>query len=321
MDIVGPFKPSKSGNKYIITAVDHFTKHLEAEAVEDIEATTVNEFTLNHFYFRHGSPEILFTDNGKQLNVAHLNQLILNSLGSVLKNSTPYHPQANGQVERVNGILKDIISKYSNASGSEDWDNFLSLAVFSYNTSVHSLTGFTPFYLLHGREARSLFDNNLPDITLPKDLNKKHIDYAKELVERLKSANGMTKEHIHNRLSLYNKPKVVLESLQLSRDKLFNVKPRFNINDLVYVYTPVIRDNKIKKLATFWEGPYRILRVINALVFEVLIKNKPSLIHVARLKPCYVRRSSRTRSMSQPTIIDNNINQIIVDCNINDLYD
>jgi hypothetical protein len=263
----------------------------------------------------------LFTDNGKQLNVAHLNQLIFNSLGSTLKNATPYHPQANGQVERVNGILKDIISKYSTSTGSDDWDNFLNLAVFSYNTSVHSLTGFTPFYLLHGREARSLFDNNLPDIILPKDLNKNHIGYAKELVERLKYSTELTSERINNRLSIYNKPKVILESLQMTKEQLYNVKPRFNVNDLVYVYTPVIRDNKIKKLATFWEGPYRILRIVSTLIFEVLIKNKPSLIHVARLKPCYVRRSSRTRSMSQPTIIDNNINQIIVDCNINDLYD
>ena len=64
MDIIGPLPRTARDNRYIITVVDHFTKHAEAYALQDLEAATVARVFLNEFVARYGVPYILHTDQG-----------------------------------------------------------------------------------------------------------------------------------------------------------------------------------------------------------------------------------------------------------------
>ena len=73
--------------------------------------------------------------------------------------STPYSPWVNGCVERMNGTIAQLLSSYSN--GASDWDIVLPFALFAYRTSTHSATGFSPFFLMHGREATVPCDTSL----------------------------------------------------------------------------------------------------------------------------------------------------------------
>ena len=78
--------------------------------------------------------------------------------------TTVYHPQCDGLVERQNRTLQDIISSFVSAH-QDDWDNWVSLALYAYNTSCHESTGFSPYVLVFGRTARTPLEIDL-DIPL-----------------------------------------------------------------------------------------------------------------------------------------------------------
>ena len=66
--------------------------------------------------------------------------------------SRAYHPQTNGLDERMNQTVTNVIVKYLNPD-QDDWDEHIDAILFSYRTSIHASTKFTPFYLMCGREA------------------------------------------------------------------------------------------------------------------------------------------------------------------------
>ena len=68
--------------------------------------------------------------------------------------TTAYHPAGNGACERVNRTIKRGLQKMLNERNLEEWDTILSHVVFAYNTSIHSTTHFTPFFLMFGTEAK-----------------------------------------------------------------------------------------------------------------------------------------------------------------------
>ncbi|GFV31941.1 transposon Ty3-I Gag-Pol polyprotein [Trichonephila clavipes] len=75
--------------------------------------------------------------------------------------TTAYHPQTNGLTERFNKTLADMLSMYVDVE-QKNWDEILPFVTFAYNTAKQETTGFTPFYLLHGREAETTLDTMLP---------------------------------------------------------------------------------------------------------------------------------------------------------------
>lgn len=82
-------------------------------------------------------------------------------------NTSAYHPQVDGLVEKFNGTLTTMISMYV-SDDQDDWDQHLPYVLFAYRTSVHASTGCTPFFLLYGHEARFPID-----VVLNPDLNPK----------------------------------------------------------------------------------------------------------------------------------------------------
>ena len=74
----------------------------------------------------------------------------------VLNTESAYHPQTNGLDEWMNQTVTKAIAKYLNPE-QEDWDEHIDAILFSYRTSVHASTKFTPLYLMYGREAQLYF--------------------------------------------------------------------------------------------------------------------------------------------------------------------
>jgi hypothetical protein len=77
--------------------------------------------------------------------------------------STPYHPNTNGVVERVNGVLGNIITKMTEGT-REKWDEFVKSATFILNARRHSVTGYSPFFLVYGISPRLPGDTHPPCI-------------------------------------------------------------------------------------------------------------------------------------------------------------
>jgi hypothetical protein len=120
IDFIGQVYPSSSkGMKYIIVATEYLTKWAEAKAVkvDDVKATAT--FLYENVITRFGCPKILISDRGKHfLNEAIENMASLFQINH--QKTTPYHPQTNGQTERVNQTLVRILRKTVHDS-KKDW--------------------------------------------------------------------------------------------------------------------------------------------------------------------------------------------------------
>lgn len=150
VDIVGPLPLTEEGNKFIITLQDDLTKFSYAKAIPNHEASTI-ACKLVTFITLFGIPEAILSDQGSDFTstvIKELNKLF--KIRHVL--STPYHPQTNGALERSYLTLKDYLKHYINQN-QNNWDQYVELAMFTYNTHVHKSTNFTPFELIFGHKA------------------------------------------------------------------------------------------------------------------------------------------------------------------------
>ena len=109
MDIVGPLPRTQRGNRYILTVVDHFTKHVEAYALPDQEAVTIARIFLNEFIFRIGVLYIIHTDQGANFE-SHMFKELFQLLNINKTRTSPNHPQCDGQVERMNRTLIELLA-------------------------------------------------------------------------------------------------------------------------------------------------------------------------------------------------------------------
>jgi hypothetical protein len=139
MDIVGPLPVSQSGNKYILVCVDYLTRWPEAIAMPNQEAATVARAWVDHVINRWGIPKAVITDQGSNFTSALLSAVYAR-LGISRRSTTPYHPQANGLVERFNRTLKDMLTKVASTAKLE-WDNALSYVLAAYRSYPHASTG------------------------------------------------------------------------------------------------------------------------------------------------------------------------------------
>ena len=153
MDILGPLPMTARGNQYILVMSDHFTKWVEAVPMTNQRAETVAKACVDEVVTRHGVPSKLLTDQGRNFE-ADLMRQVFNLLDVRKLRTSPYHPQTDGQVERLNRTLKQILMAYVNKDHS-DWDVHLPLDLFAYRNSEHSSSGVSPFKAVYGREANT----------------------------------------------------------------------------------------------------------------------------------------------------------------------
>jgi hypothetical protein len=138
--------------QFVPVAVDYFTKWVEAKALANITAPTIQKFFWQNIVCRFEVPRELTVDNGKQFDYYSFKEYC-KTLGTHAKFSLVYHPQSNGAVERANGLIFSRIKKCLFDQKKGKWINELPKVIWSHNTIVSRATGFTPFHLLFGTEA------------------------------------------------------------------------------------------------------------------------------------------------------------------------
>ena len=144
MDFITELPPS-SGHTGILVIVDRFTKAAEFIACDSaMTAEGTARLFLDYVYRHHGLPRDIITDRGTQF-TSKFWRAIMGQLGVKLNLSTAFHPQTDGQTERVNQILEKYLRAYVN-SRQDNWVELLPLAQFCYNSSYHSSSRMTPFY-------------------------------------------------------------------------------------------------------------------------------------------------------------------------------
>ena len=107
-----------------------------------------------------GAPQELFSDGGKNL-WSGVVQAFLRTVGTKHKGSSPYHPQTNGKVECLNGILEDMISKYLVGKPTRLWDQYLNQALFTCRICTNHTTKISPYFLVYGQQPHLLWDSHV----------------------------------------------------------------------------------------------------------------------------------------------------------------
>lgn len=147
IDFLGKYPRSKNGNAYIFIVVDHMTKFVFLKAMREATSKNVIAFLVNHVFHDFGVPEIIHSDNGKQF-ISKEFKLMVEQYDICHMKTAFYSPQSNA-AERVNQSVLAAIRAYLSEDHRE-WDIHLPSIEIALRTSVHSATGFTPFFALFG---------------------------------------------------------------------------------------------------------------------------------------------------------------------------
>jgi len=247
-----------SGSKYVAIATDYLTKWVEGRALPNKTAASIAGFLYEDIICRHGPPKELLSDQGTEF----LNQLvdtICDLFGTTHRVTTPYHPQTNGLTERFNRTLINILGKTIHQYPDAEWDEMLTSALFAYRTMNQSTTGYTPFYLLYGREAMLPLEFSLPTHQLvastPKDNNPQSDLEARLLMLRgkLTEAQEKAQQKITWAQQIYKQR----HDLQRDQKKI----PKFKIGDQVLKLRVELGDAKRYKLEPSFDGPFYIHEV------------------------------------------------------------
>ena len=251
------------GYEYVLVVIDQFTRYAQTCGTTNKSAKTVAQKIFTDFVSKFGIPHSILHDQGKEFENRLFDEL-QKIFGIKKCRTTPYHPQCNGMVERLNSTLIQMLRPLSEKVKAK-WTDSLNKLIYAYNCTRHSVTSFSPYYLLFGRNPRLPIDVMLSTYNGNNYEEPDCQKYTKEWSERMTKAFKIASENTKNR-RLSNKK---------LKDKRATLAP-LEIGGRVLVRNLLERGGP-GKLRSFWEHKIYIIKEKkddNGLVYAVVEENK-----------------------------------------------
>ena len=279
IDVVGPIgnkdAVTEDGKRMIVTVIDWFTRYIEAYAVKDCSERSIID-CLEHFTSRHGIPRRVVSDQAKYFRGKLIHQW---EKQNGLKHTfvSTYRPQGNGKLERFHRVLGRKIKQQCYDAGDEQWDKYLEKITFAHNITPHSVTGYSPYELIHGRLPVAPFDTLMPPTE--EDSSVSHGAYMDKINRRNITAWQIAHENMADKQT---------ESTNLVAAENMTIK-NYKAGDSIMLWVPSIPKQKSKKLTCKWHGPYKVTEVNKGKQVTITMPDghggmKDRSVHQARVK-------------------------------------
>lgn len=195
-------EPASNGMENVLVITDVFTKYTVAVPTQDSTAATVAKSLIKSWFVHYGIPQRIHSDKGRCFEAAIIDQLCLH-YGIKKSRTTSYHPAGNGQCERFNRTMHNLLRTLGTEQ-KKRWPEYILELTQMYNCTPHTSTGFSPFYLMYGREPRLPLDLFLGEkdqewrAVMPTQWLAEHLERLRvahdKAGERLKSQAAKRKE-------------------------------------------------------------------------------------------------------------------------------
>lgn len=280
--------PKSNGYDSILTVVCRFSKmaHFIPFTEQGFDAPALAKIFQHHIFRLHGIPRDIVSDRGATFN-SKFWRAFTAGLGTQSNFSTAFHPQTDGQTERVNQIIEQYLRIACNEAQS-DWADLLDAAEFQYNNQEHAATKYTPFQLVYGTHP------NHPAVALPSPNPA-----AEDRLEHISRIRNTATENLL----------LAQETAKRFYDRGTMDPPDFRVGDQVWVNMKNwLPKRPSKKLDHKFAGPYKILERLSPLVYKLDLPPTLSVhptLPVALLRPYAEGHPGQRQPMPPKLLVDN----------------
>ena len=269
LDILGPFNKSSAGNVYILMLVCQFSKWIEAYPIPDQTTEQIASTIVRNFISRFGCPVQIHTDQGRNFD-SDLFQAVCRLLEITKTRTTPYRPCSNGQVERYNRTLLQLIRCHLEGKVA-NWDVDLEILTGAIRALPNRTTGFTPNMIMFGREVRQPTDLMFGTFTS----SESEPQYVRSLRDRMQRVHALAREKIQA-TQRYQKRYYDASLLQQS----------YEVGDVVLKLNKASKSGQPRKLQPSWIGPFLVTTVLSPVLLRIRDRRRNSVVHHDMLKLC-----------------------------------
>ncbi|KAJ1597948.1 hypothetical protein NDA14_000045 [Ustilago hordei] len=268
----------------ILVIVDRLTKFaILAPTHKTVTAKQTAVLLYGHMVRLFGYPDHMVSDRGRQF-ISGAWKAFAEQMGVKHSLSTAYHPQTDGQTERVNQVIEQYLRMYCNYE-QNDWANLLDTAAFVYNNTVHNSIGVSPFFACYGWNPKAH-----PDTPQRLGVNDPgRFEYLMDGKERCKYLQEQIREAQCRSVNQYNRKHKDIE---------------FKVGDMVYINRRNWKTRRpTPKLDTRFAGPYPVQERVGRRAYQITLPvnlRVHDVFHVSMLEPA--RTSSLPQRAEQPTI-------------------
>lgn len=265
MDIVGPLVTTQADNTYILTIQDDLTKWSMGIPIPNHQANTISEAFVVHFVCMHGIPDTILTDQGTEF-LSKIFTEVCKLLEIKKLNTSPFHPQTNGSLERSHRTLAEYLRHFVDKD-LNNWDQLLPYAFFTYNSTEHTSTGYQPHKLLYGIELK------IPGkFKQEPEPQYNYEDYTFDLKNKLQTAYGIARDRL-------------IKCKIRSKDNYDNSENSIEIHVKDQI---LLKDNTQKnKLKSLWTGPYEVISVLDKENIVIQRGRRQVTVHKNNIKKFY----------------------------------
>nr|KAE8920668.1 hypothetical protein PF009_g29042 [Phytophthora fragariae] len=274
MDHIPSLPKSHKGNTEFLIWVDLFTGYVIAKASTSRTAQTIAESYEECVFRRFGASEVIRHDREPGF-MADFFRSFNKILGQRQRATMAYRPQASGTAERMVQTTTRALKMYVQELDQRDWDEYAERLTFAINTAQDRIRGETPFYLVHGWDARSTLEATLPvGSTARRDREPRRWRY--QIQRYYQQARSQVSERIR-------------EAISDRATRHEEVQPHeIEIGSQVWLYLDRVKEGYARKLAHLWHGPFRVTEKIGEHAVKIETAGTEfrlfPVVHISKLK-------------------------------------